>query len=499
MKHNNKLYYVVALTTLLMTGFLATTFISYFVARDSLSRQLTDESLPLTSDNIYSEIQRDLLSPVLISSLMARDTFVRDWVLSGEHEPDQIRNYLQEIQQKYATITAFFISEKTLRYYHPDGVIKTLVENDPADDWYFRVRKLNAPYDINVDTDTADRSRMNIFINHRVLDYEGKFIGVTGVGLSVDSVARLVESYQRRYGRNIYFIDREGSVTLHGSGFNGLRRIQEHPGLAQRALHILTSPSTSTSYERADGTTVYVNSRLVPEFDWLLLVEQESAPGSSRLQTSLFINIVVSLGVTILVMFAAYFTISGYQRRLEQMATTDKLTGVANRQAFDIVYEHVIRSMKRLPRPISVALLDIDHFKDINDTYGHNGGDEVIKQVADVIRRHVRDSDTVCRWGGEEFLILFDDCPLGKALECAEAIRRAIKEQSVRYGREKISVTTSVGVAQLHPNQSPASLIGRADAALYLAKNSGRDQARTDDELEPGRDHKDGNRHSSAA
>ncbi len=77
---NKKIYYVALLTALLAVGFLATTFISYFVAHDALSRQITDETLPMTSDNIYSEIQRDLLTPILISSLMARDTFVRDWV-----------------------------------------------------------------------------------------------------------------------------------------------------------------------------------------------------------------------------------------------------------------------------------------------------------------------------------------------------------------------------------------------------------------------------------
>jgi hypothetical protein len=129
----NKFYYVAVLTLLLVIGFLATTFISYLVARDSLSRPITEEALPLTSDNIYSDIQRDLLTPVLISSLMAQDSFMRNWVTQGEQNPRHIREYLGEIQHKHDTVTAFFVSEKTRHYYHRDGVIKIVRQDDPAD------------------------------------------------------------------------------------------------------------------------------------------------------------------------------------------------------------------------------------------------------------------------------------------------------------------------------------------------------------------------------
>lgn len=103
-----KLIFVSALTALMVLGFLATSLTSYFVARDSISRNISEQMLPLTSDNIYSEIQRDLLRPILISSVMATDTFVRDWALSGEDDNTQIIAYLTEIQQEYNTITAFF-------------------------------------------------------------------------------------------------------------------------------------------------------------------------------------------------------------------------------------------------------------------------------------------------------------------------------------------------------------------------------------------------------
>src|SRR5690606_3055679 len=173
-------------------GFLATSVSSYYIATDTLSRQISEQTLPLTSDNVYSEIQRDLLRPILISSLMSTDTFLRDWALDGESDPQRVQSYLAAIQQRYNTITAYFISDATLNYYHTTGIIKQMSETDPLDDWYFRARGINEPYEINVDHDTADRRRLNIFVNYRVFDYSGNFIGVTGVSLAGESVAHLI-------------------------------------------------------------------------------------------------------------------------------------------------------------------------------------------------------------------------------------------------------------------------------------------------------------------
>ena len=121
---NIKLRSAMLLSILLITGFLFTSFVSYFTAHESISSQVAKTTLPLSSDNLYSEIQRDLLRPIFISSMMAKDTFVRDWVLSGEKDEDAIIKYLKEIQVQYGTVTSFFVSDKTRKYYHPTGVLE---------------------------------------------------------------------------------------------------------------------------------------------------------------------------------------------------------------------------------------------------------------------------------------------------------------------------------------------------------------------------------------
>jgi len=468
-----KRYFAIALGVLLLLGFLATSVVSYLVAHDSLRDQLAEESLPLTSDNIYSEIERDLLRSILISSLMAHDTFVRDWALSGEDDPQRIQRYLREIQDEHDTTTAFFVSERTRRYYHPSGVLKTVSADDPDDAWYFRVRDLDEPYEINLDTDTADPSRLNIFINYRVLDYAGDYLGATGVGLAVDSVAALIDTYQRRYGRLIYFTDREGRIQLHGEDFEGPRSLHERPGMRRIATSLLSSPATQTSFRGPAGERVYVNTRLVPELDWYLVVQQTGVPAGARILDTLLLNVGVALALAALVLVGGWYTVRGYQLRLETMATTDKLTGCTSRQVFAAVFDDAARRARRDRRALSLVALDLDEFKPVNDNHGHVTGDSVLRAVTHALTGVVREADTVCRWGGDEFLILLKDCPHGEATRLAERMRAAVAELRVHFRDHEIRVTASIGVTEARPDESLESLIVRCDEAMYRAKHDG--------------------------
>lgn len=474
------MYFVAALIGVLVLGFIATSVVGYYVARDSLDQRISNETLPLTSDNVYSEIEQDLLRSVLIASLMAHDTFLRDWTLEGENDRASILRYLGEIQDKHDTTTAFFVSEKSRRYYHPEGVLRTVERGRPLDEWYFRVRAMEAPYEINVDHDTAKPDRLTIFVNYRVHDYDGDYIGATGIGLAVDSVAELIESYEHRYGRRIFFIDREGRVQLRGESYDGPERIREHPGLQSVATRILTSQNAVARYTDADGRTVHVNSRLIPEFDWYLIVEQAGSPANSRILNTLFLNIVIALAFAAIALVTAWFTVRGYQVRLVEMATRDELSGAASRQVFSTLFEQVVSWSRRSGGPISLIALDIDGFKRVNDDYGHAAGDAVIRMLAGTINEHIRDADTLCRWGGDEFLILLGECTLDDAAAIAEKIRTAVAGRGIRHGGHEIAVTVSAGVARHKLDEDLTALVARADAALYRSKKAGRNRVTTD-------------------
>ncbi|MEC5341003.1 sensor domain-containing diguanylate cyclase [Brenneria populi] len=473
----NKTRAVVLFTIMLLAAFLIISWSSYEVARKSLEEEIKENTLPLTSDNVYSEIQQDLLKPIFISSLMAHDTFVRDWVLHNENDAQAMIRYLKEIDRRFDTRFSYFASDKTKRFYDSEGVQHVIPPDSAENQWVFRAKTLpySTPYAIDINFEPENHTHLDILINHKVMDYEGNFIGVTGIGIPIERVALLIEKYEQRYNRTIYFIDKTGNVMLHGKNYDRAMTIQQQPGLAPIATAILTVPGGAYEY-RSQNDPIFLNTRLIPEFGWYLMVEQSNHPSERRLLETLVRNTGVSITVSSLFLLLLWLTIGGYQRRLEQMATTDKLTGIMNRQAFDYAFRRLSAKRFAQRRPLSILLLDIDHFKTVNDRYGHGVGDIVLQRIAKILQQSIRNSDRVCRWGGEEFVVMLDDCDMENALQRAEALRQDVEAMIVPFREETLQVTISCGVAEYRDKETLDTLINRADIALYQAKQQGRNR-----------------------
>lgn len=172
--------------------------------------------------------------------------------------------------------------------------------------------------------------------------------------------------------------------------------------------------------------------------------------------------------------------------RLERLAYTDGLTGLLNRRSFTELGTVEIRRAKRHQRPLALLMIDIDHFKKVNDTYGHHCGDDVIRALAGCCRSHLRKSDLIGRIGGEEFVAFLPETELRGAAGLAERLRKAIAESIVETDGNKIRYTISVGVAVLSAaDDGLETLLERSDVALYRAKNCGRNCVRTENDLDP--------------
>ena len=467
------------ISLLLIVGFLATSLVSYTVSVTLLERGLSESILPLTGDNIYSEIQKDLVRPIFIASMMASDTFLRDWVLAGEQDVGRMTRYLSEVKNKYQTITSFFVSDRSYIYYHTEGILKQVSPEDPRDVWYYRVRSMDAPYELNVDRDMANSDAMTIFINHQVHDYDGNYIGATGCGLSVSSVTQLLAAYEQRYRRHIFFVDAKGMVTFSANNDRPPTILDQIEGLREIAPTILKQEHGSFSYER-DGQTFLVDTRYVKELGWYLLVEQSLAPEMEMLRRTLLINLALGLIIGLVILAVVQRTISNYQCRLERLASSDKLTGLFNRHSGETLFQQALSEATRNTLNLSVILLDIDHFKGINDRFGHQAGDLVLIACSRLIQSCLRESDIVCRWGGEEFLVVLKYCDLDAAWQLAEKIRTTIERETVVWGVEEISVQASLGVVQRHTGESRDQLLARADQTMYRAKHLGRNRTEKD-------------------
>jgi len=468
---------VLILIILLLSGsFLLTTLVSYHVSRTALRAQITGDALPMTSDNAHSEIKRDLSKPLFISSLMSRDTFLRDWITGGERDPGKIAAYLKEIQDQYGTFTSFFVSEETGLYYHSSGILKTISPEDPRDEWFYRVREMNEEYEINIDVDMANKDALTVFVNYKVYDFQGRFIGATGVGLSVNAMVRMIEEYKQKYNCEIYFIDPAGTVALHSKSFlSDNQSLPETPGY-EEVMEKVLSKDRNTQMIRREGSKTHLFSRFIPELDLYLMVEKAEGEYFRDIRTVMIQNLIICLAVTAVVALLAWIALTGYQKQLERMATTDALTGLTNRKGFELIFNHSLGEYRRAPFDLSFILFDLDKFKNINDRYGHLAGDRVLVEVSRQARQAIRDSDRLFRWGGEEFLIILRKCSREDAFFIAEKIRSRIENCEITYKNKSMTVTASLGVTAFQEEDNRDTVLSRVDNAMYTAKTAGRNR-----------------------
>jgi len=162
--------------------------------------------------------------------------------------------------------------------------------------------------------------------------------------------------------------------------------------------------------------------------------------------------------------------------RAMQSATHDALTGVGNRLALEITAEREIAMARRTAQPTAILVIDIDHFKHINDRFGHSVGDQALIETAQQLKQNCREADSIFRFGGEEFVVMLSQTEENGAFAIAERIRHAIAAMTLPAPRQNVKITASIGIAVLNRSESLHGWFDRADRALYLAKQAGRNR-----------------------
>jgi diguanylate cyclase (GGDEF)-like protein len=166
-------------------------------------------------------------------------------------------------------------------------------------------------------------------------------------------------------------------------------------------------------------------------------------------------------------------------RKLDQLSRKDELTGLSNRRDIVESLRNEVNRFERSGHSFSVLIADIDHFKIVNDTHGHDYGDYVLRQVASTLSKNTQKRDTVARWGGEEFLILLPETNIHQAVKSARRLQQAIENLSIAYNNRSVAITISIGVAEYQPGVTLNELINAADKLLYQAKHEGRNRVRS--------------------
>jgi diguanylate cyclase (GGDEF)-like protein len=224
---------------------------------------------------------------------------------------------------------------------------------------------------------------------------------------------------------------------------------------------------------------------LVVALALVLMVERRVLPLWRHVQTgeiSSLTDALFGMAISVL-MVAGVYGVTELLTGLRSRANTDELTGLLNRRAVLQTVHSEIERARRTQHSIAFLMYDLDHFKDVNDRFGHQAGDQVLQKVARTIKAILRESDIVCRWGGEEFLVVVKGAAPDHGAPLAEKIRRAVEGEDFSYRKTQIRITISLGIAGARTGESTDRLIARADKALYRAKETGRNRVCSADEL----------------
>ena len=331
----------------------------------------------------------------------------------------------------------------------------------------------------------ADRQETDYIVSYPIDAEHGEVAGFAVLEKSLTALRAKISTFSTAY----FLISPQNEIALTNrpEWRAAVQKLQLRPRSTEAR-----NDDTWASVER---TPVYLSERLIDAYGWTLLVATpvEGIFASRVLGIALTLLATMMLLIYVIARDRAVHDHVQMDRRLELeelardldfKATTDPLTGLSNRLKFDKALSGEIRRARRFDVALSLVIYDVDHFKQINDAYGHQVGDQVLIKLSGFVAKRMRETDLLARWGGEEFVILLPSSDASMAERFAEILRGAIATLPFDHGKP---VTCSFGVAQMAMGESAERFIARADEALYRAKLNGRNRVERASNLGGGR------------
>ena len=468
----NVFFASLAITLLIVTGF---SFVLYSDHEyyHNLALKQVESTVSMAAADVSKNIGSYVAEQITIAEGMATDSFLWDWLATepDAYDKDEVQpllRYLGAYQKKYKYNLVFLISDKSLRYYYQDGLIKTISPDEPIDVWYYNFLRLGYAHDIQLDRSEIDNYASSIFVNCRVVNDAGEFLGVIGSGRKINSTQERINRSCEELGLNIYVVNT-------GNAANSLHWTMDYFKTPEEVARLtgLSPEEISTPHPRTDP--IWLGTRCLKiEHDanlhWNFIIEKDTVPLMEAYAERLRYDIICILLIIVGCVTISTGLIRKLNNRVKIVENMDAVTNLPNSKLFQERF--LIELGKYGAKPMTLVMFDIDNFKACNDTLGHLYGNTVLKLTADYIQKNIGKNGFFSRWGGDEFIGLFFQPPQ-ETQKWMDELNRHIREQNANI----IPISLSIGLTLVDPAIEFADLLDQADAALYQAKENGKNQS----------------------
>jgi len=417
---------------------------------------------------VFDLVRDELLRPFYIAETFASSVEVSAIATSPGFDEDVLLRRLQKMESDLG-LTFFVASERARKQYLSDGRTLDLIEGKVA--WYYEAIESNK----DVMADLGKVGDVHLYFDVRIDSAEGDFLGYVGVGKRVSRFLESFEEHKAAHGHDFLFVNDDNEIIL-----TSLPDLVVTDAYVPRLDDIAwfdgvgsLDRSFDSEIVELDDADFLVTEYAIQQLGWRLLLLMPLEARQAQVTQTFFSNAFAAVFIILVLVGVSFSVMLVYKRNLERRTQLDLLTGLPNRTFVQQRFEQLHRS----GQTVCVIVIDLDHFKDINDTYGHATGDRVLKAAAAVFKSELRDESVISRWGGEEFVMLIPSATIDEGRAVSERARRELEKVSIPTRETSVSVTASFGVAfGSAAEDSLADMLARADRAMYDAKQGGRNQ-----------------------
>lgn len=435
-------------------------------------------------DNIVAEqshVQQEAMSPVfkLVRDELLRPLYIAETFASsidfttmtfGKEDEQRLLNRLAEMKRDLG-LTFFVASEQSRTQYFSNGETLALIEGEVW--WYFEAMERDKDFM----ADLGQVGDVHLFYDVKMRSPDGEFLGYVGVGKPVQRFLKTFDLYKAQFGYDFMFVNDENEIIL--SSLPDLVVTDAYIPTLESLSWFAPGRSSDASYD-SEIIDVQDEDFLISEFGieelgWRLLLLVPLEARQAQITSAFIKNALAAVLIVAMVAGLVFLLMLLYKRGLERETEIDPLTGVPNR----LFAQRRFAELERAQASLCVIIIDLDYFKSVNDEYGHDAGDRALKAAVTVLAQDLRERDAICRWGGEEFVMLIPSATIDSGKDIAERARENLERMPINIGDTTVSITASFGLAFGSAKEhSFADLLARADQMLYRAKQQGRNQVR---------------------